>query len=75
MATVYPLSGLDLHTALKVRSKVSLPAFSEAKSPGGHLDNLALTTRYIQAICIALPHLHADTHTDTRVRKRGGMFA
>lgn len=46
---------------------------SGVKSPGGHPEDLTLTTGYIQAICIALPHLytHTDTHADTRRFEKG----
>lgn len=66
-----------MHTAHKVRSKSQLVTVSGVRSPGGHPEDLTLTTGYIQAICIALPHLytHTDTHADTHRFEKGGMFA
>lgn len=51
--------------ACQVRSATCQSKLQKQRDLGGHPDYFEPTTRYIQAICIALPHLHTDTQTGT----------
>lgn len=69
-ATVYLSPGLDLHATHKVRSEVKSVTVSGVKSPGGHPEDLALTTR------IHTGHLHSSpslTYTQTHIHTHTGF--